>query len=707
MKYINKFFWILSFILIFTMSTDRLSAQLDEVTGEGYHDQGRYYQKIVAHPSWNTFVGKYPNGYYQNDIHWRGHMELAYKDYISGEGATPSQKWFYAWGGVIATDFKYKLKHSPPDITIDGLKLSPPFRGIVDEDIPSDIEIVNELTLVGAQSGIITEVSRSYANQNHDSYVLWDLNYKFIRQYDYDPGEESYVPEQTLNVFLMHNWGWQGMEKGNQTYYGRFRYRCDNWHLGTIFSSPLKAAGMIPGGTRDDLHLSYSMGCDQVTYITKPREPRGSTWGGSYPVLNDRAMPVGYESGDVQGEFTNYTYAGHSTLHADKSASDTSDDLAKPRYLGRLSMTSHWWGSWPLPWWDWCNQDGIEAPGWELGYPDSRAESYAVTGSYQTIGPYLINENEDVKTVFVTAVGGISPAEARYYGNEYMKWYRDGDGDFDNAKMNALIDQGMDSLQTYIDRGYFAYANNYDIPDPPPVPNIEVTSGPALINVKWGYTSSDDFKDSDTGSDDFGEWRVYRKLGNKLVDHADDRDYFTYNLVYRTTSKSETEWDDTGVTKGESYNYYVTCVDDGSQYNSVGGVYSVSTPLESSPHPNRTLKPASSFSPGEDNSDNVLIVPNPYSYGTRLNTMNYTGYPDDIHFVNLPPYCTLKVYTATGDLVKVIEHTTGSGSETWADMRTEANQQPVAGVYILVVENARDINNNTLGKRMYKFVIVR
>jgi len=87
--------------------------------------------------------------------------------------------------------------------------------------------------------------------------------------------------------------------------------------------------------------------------------------------------------------------------------------------------------------------------------------------------------------------------------------------------------------------------------------------------------------------------------------------------------------------------------------------------------------------------------------------MNYTGKTNNILFVNLPAYCTLKIYTATGDLIKTLEHTSGSGDQAWGSMRTDANQSPVSGVYILVVTNAKDVDKNPLPKKMYKFVIVR
>ena len=103
-----------------------------------------------------------------------------------------------------------------------------------------------------------------------------------------------------------------------------------------------------------------------------------------------------------------------------------------------------------------------------------------------------------------------------------------------------------------------------------------------------------------------------------------------------------------------------------------------------------------------------LIVPNPYSYGADVtNAFTFSGYRNEIQFVNLPPICTLKIYTATGDLIRTIEHTDGSDLERWQDLRTDGWQMPVSGVYILVVDNAKTLTNISLPTRMYKFVIVR
>ncbi|MCK4965855.1 hypothetical protein KAS50_02425 [bacterium] len=727
MKYLNKLLlFIIPLIVFGLIFSNEVYAQttVENITASGFHNMGIYMQDVASPPGNTNYGAYYPNGHHRSRVSWYGGMWLFVKNLIDTEGGSARQANFETLGqgegsSRIGSGFEFKYREDPPAITVDGVLLSPPFRGVVDPTIECDIKIIAEVTLFSSMGGVFTNISRSYANQYHNSYVLWDLNYKFSRQIDYDPGEETYLPEQTIDCYIAQSFGWGGAHPTVMTYNPRYRetpgfynfYRCVNWHAADIFPSAMKAAGKITGAkaTRDNLDVSYSFGVHQ-TRAPKPR-PKWSwtNWSGTYSqdFENDYGA-VGNETDPINGELTNYMYEGHTTFHADKSVTDVSDDIAKPRHLGWLSMTKHLWGSWPKNFYDWADEDGLQTNDWELGYDDNRAAGYYAVGhSIQTIGPYSMSDGDEVNTVYASAVGGIAPEIAWEAGNDYLTWYRDGTGDMDNAKMHELCETGMDSLLQNLDRAYFCYSKNFNIPDPPWVPDIEVTSGPDKINVKWGYSSTDYFKDPDTGTDDFGEWRVYRKLGNILVNSTEDKGKYHYELVHTQTSKDVTEWDDTGVIKGESYHYYVTCVDDGSQYNSVGGIYSAATPLESSPYINRSLSPARSFEPGADNSDEVLIVPNPYSVGGRLNVMNYTGYPDDIHFVNLPAYCTLKIYTATGDLVKTIEHTTGSSQEIWSDMRTDSNQQPVAGVYILVVENARDLNNVQLSKRFYKFVIVR
>ncbi len=98
------------------------------------------------------------------------------------------------------------------------------------------------------------------------------------------------------------------------------------------------------------------------------------------------------------------------------------------------------------------------------------------------------------------------------------------------------------------------------------------------------------------------------------------------------------------------------------------------------------------------------MVPNPYNIGAE--DLQYVGEPDKIIFMNVPPVCTIKIYTVRGDLVKVIEHTDGSGDQPWGDipnehMASQSHQIPVSGLYIAYIETPEGEST------IVKFAIVR
>jgi hypothetical protein len=127
--------------------------------------------------------------------------------------------------------------------------------------------------------------------------------------------------------------------------------------------------------------------------------------------------------------------------------------------------------------------------------------------------------------------------------------------------------------------------------------------------------------------------------------------------------------------------------------------------LESSLYKNRNIVPVKAFEPGADNTENVLIVPNPYISGAE--DYNFAGARSNtILFVNLPPYCKMSIYTVTGDLIKTIDHVTGSADDEW-DLITESNQYVASGIYLLRVSEARNLDGGKLPDTIEKFVVVR
>jgi hypothetical protein len=58
-----------------------------------------------------------------------------------------------------------------------------------------------------------------------------------------------------------------------------------------------------------------------------------------------------------------------------------------------------------------------------------------------------------------------------------------------------------------------------------------------------------------------------------------------------------------------------------------------------------------------------------------------------VDFVNLPPQCTIRIFTASGKLVRKLEHDSAEdfGRETW-DLTTDDGPEIAFGVYFFVVE---------------------
>jgi hypothetical protein len=105
----------------------------------------------------------------------------------------------------------------------------------------------------------------------------------------------------------------------------------------------------------------------------------------------------------------------------------------------------------------------------------------------------------------------------------------------------------------------------------------------------------------------------------------------------------------------------------------------------------------------------VVVSPNPWALdlGAGLSSDQ-----NQIFFDNLPPYATLKIFTETGDLVKTMEHISGSAQEVWFQVNENA-QLVKSGLYILAVVNAKDADPITglatddLPDQFVKFVIIR
>jgi len=110
--------------------------------------------------------------------------------------------------------------------------------------------------------------------------------------------------------------------------------------------------------------------------------------------------------------------------------------------------------------------------------------------------------------------------------------------------------------------------------------------------------------------------------------------------------------------------------------------------------------------------DSIRVVPNPYNI--RAKDFQYPNEPDKITFLDIPPQCLIKIFTERGDLIHEIDHTDGSGDESWNSV-TSSRQVVVSGVYIAYFEVTQNYLNKETGDIIYKkgqtairkFVIIR
>ncbi|HID92721.1 MAG TPA: hypothetical protein EYP60_01375 [bacterium (Candidatus Stahlbacteria)] len=110
--------------------------------------------------------------------------------------------------------------------------------------------------------------------------------------------------------------------------------------------------------------------------------------------------------------------------------------------------------------------------------------------------------------------------------------------------------------------------------------------------------------------------------------------------------------------------------------------------------------------------DRIAVVPNPYIVAaawepeilepTMAQRAVGTEHDRKLDFIHLPPECTIRIYTITGELVKTIEHnsTVFDGHESW-NMLSKDNMEISYGIYIYYVDAPG------IGTKIGRFAIIK
>lgn len=602
------------------------------------------------------------------------------------------------------------FRSEPVSIVVDGRRLDPLFPQEGEEVNPAKTGTADRMveSWVNTSMGLtLHQKVYAWSQINHDQYHIFDCT--FINTGNTDADAEIELPDQTLlDVYFLRVNYWRSGKPG--------------WSYIDIWESDY---GKFPG---DSLRIMYAY----------PGRELASSFDntGSIISLSEADSPV----------LRDPAFKGEAYLHVDKSVSDKTDDITQPAMTGywhiddlyskshshsnSQTLNSEMYGvmSEGFIKYGAAGTNPPEVPGTHPGHHsvplDERGIAYVrdvpwyiwLPGAHAAMGPYTLAPEDSFRVVFARVFGSISYEKAWEIGKQFRAGTADdnfpatmGSLDVTNPKLmppyvdnyatlvpddNSLakdiwIFTGKDSLFKNTAAAQWNVQKNYDIPIPPPAPSIEVTSLPDRINITWGNESE--------APTDFAGYKVYRTTGR----------YDSTMVLLETFSGDGTHtYDDITAERGQAYYYYVAAYDNGVA--NAPDWHGKSEVLESGRYLNQTTFPAY-LTRTPKTLDDVVVVPNPFNISAA--SLQY-GQPNKIMFLDLPGYCTIKIYTESGDLVREIEHDDGSGDEAWGVLEEEysasaTGQIIVSGIYIAFIEEKTSEGELTGKNTFVKFVVVR
>lgn len=589
--------------------------------------------------------------------------------------------------GCVGHTFKIILRRPPPTLIVDGAIQAP--KQEYDE---LNANLISDAALVIRWSfdiGVTVEQTYyAYASYPFDSYLF--IDFKIINSGNVNLNEKTVeLKNQVLhdicfNYAVLPQVGFEGARQ-----------------------SP-------PTGTEDctDDWVEY-YGENYLDYIGSgtPTHPAGNPSADSLRVFiawdGDNNKTVGWDdTGDPDwnkgymeqspgmGRLLSPQYFGMGILHCDKSVEDTTNDLSQPFSTvwrpGNVLFNSL------EDAYNYFFTGAHMASPLEMGYTEPNDPlRVARPNPYVCIGPYEMPFGSDIHFSMLVAVHGINYDLCNSVGLSWWTRYKGGVG-FTDEEKNAIVATGRDSLFKYFSqatRRYFRNSelgrNPYDAPEAPEPPDLSVTAGEKSVILEWSDVSQ--IPDHDTGVIDFSGYRVYRAVS---------RNDTTFEKIWECGGASgipvANRYVDYGVQRGFAYFYYVTAFDDGKQNWEQPG-----RSLESGKYWNMMLKngPVHPFMSKQQVSDlnEIKVVPNPYH--DKSVRFNWPGEENKLLFINLPLKCTIKIFTASGDLVKTIRHDNQTTEQDWNQV-SDSNQLIYSGVYFFLVES-------DIGTKTGKFVVVR
>ena len=593
---------------------------------------------------------------------------------VKGLGAGPD-------GGFFPMKYELVGKYEAPYVSVDGAQSISRVDEIdrVDPTIKSDRMIINE---VNTSLGVtMTRKILGFSQEFHDDYIVYE--YEFKNTGNVDDDAEIELPNQTINGFYAFFQYRNAISKDGCYVIGN----SSRWGINTM--NDTRGDGVKPDPVGENVRAQFSWHGKYPTF-TRYDNLGAPIWDGPY-----------FDKADTVGRLASAQFVGVVTIHADKSATDHTDDPLQPKtttfkgsddplnsrndQFSIAGMTNEY---------NWMREGHAPTRHADLVQPDGKFTeptgdpSLGTSGGMSSAngyGPYTLAPGQSIKIVMAEAAGGLSREKQISVGRRYKA------GQINAKAKNDSVFTGKDSLFQAFRRSIANYQSGYNIPQAPkPLKTFTVTSGGDKISLSWELYD--------------GEAANVRNFGIFRTSKRFDAD--TVKLLF-IAAAGDRSYNDTSAIRGVAYYYVILAVGDPAANTGTGGtppgVALISNRIFSQTYEPAFLKRQAGPSLNGNvppSLSAVRIVPNPFVNESGVKYFG-PGQENAIKFFNIPGYCTIKIYTEVGELIKEITHTDGSGDESWNSL-TSSGQIVVSGVYIVVFEDTR-----AGGKSIQKFVVIR
>ncbi|MGH7491885.1 MAG: hypothetical protein ACREOO_05775 [bacterium] len=526
----------------------------------------------------------------------------------------------------------------------------------------------------------------AFSQEFHDSYHIIEYTFTNTGNVDSDPAIELNQPLTGVYFFFINRHALHGAASwitGNGAPWGKF------------------AMNDAVGDGHEDYGVDFRAQYSWYGYSVFQTE-FNSLGGPMWLESADWSAPIA----DTTGRLAAAHMVGRLYLHADRSATDETDDPLQPATMGvkgsddpdlvddeyRADLMQRQYDNFMRLGRQYPHHAQLIEPTREYDKP--RNDPASAFGRYdeggwafvEGFGPYTLQPGENVKIVVAEGASGLSAEAKLAIGQAYKR----AGANKDNALFtfagqqltkNQWVMSSKDSLFQVFRRARANYNAGFNIPEPPrPPERFAVTSGVGRITLEWQTFAGA----AQTG------WEIYRKQGQF---------YDTYDYTRIATLPGDARrYEDQSAQRGIDYYYYLQAV--GAVNTNPEGNTPVGVALKSGRYYTQTYLPANLKRPPGTSPSQIRVVPNPFNLASN-ESLRWPDQDDKLGFLDIPGSCTIKIYSQLGELIHTIEHTDGSGDAYW-DHTTDSRQVVASGIYVAVIEN---LDNGQ--KTFKKFVIIR